>query len=769
MTLSDSSTSSSTAIIKWTWDFGDGSAPVVATTNASQPHTYASTGSYTITLLVETTSGCKSTVASKTIIISPNPVVNFSFGRACLPSGAIQFKDVSTISDGTQASFLYSWNFGDGGTSAIKDPTHNYTAVGPYSVGLKVTSAAGCIDSVRKTVDSIYAQPQAVFTAPAEVCLGTTVNFTDQSTAQASTVTGWSWDFGDGTPLSTQQNPTHNYTAAGTYTVKLTVTSALGCVSTITTKQVIVNPLPVADFTASSPTCVSRAITFTNASIANAGAINKWTWDFGDGSAPMVATTGIAQTHPYASTGTYNVTLQVETDKGCVSIIKTKPVVINPVPVAGFILPGNCVNDPVSQFFDTSSIVDGSQSLFTYSWGFGDVNATGANPNTSTVKNPTHKFIATGNYNVKLTVTSNKGCSDSITQVFTINGAVPISTFSVQGGLQHCSNDSVRVTDNSSVLPGRVIKLEIYWDYNNNPSNKLTITNPVQGTTYTNKYPEFFTPAAKNYVIRLVAYSGVNCLSSTQQTVTILATPDISFPPVDPVCADATSLQVDASAANMTGGKGVFSGKGVSPSGLFDPLVAGAGTSIVRYTYIGANGCTNYKEQNITVYAVPTVNAGPDKFILEGGSTTLTATANGNGIQYLWSPATYLSSTNIAQPTTTPTDDITYTLTVTSVDGCDASDEVFVKVLKTPTIPNVFTPNGDGINDKWEIQYLESYPGATIEIFNRYGSLVFRSTGYLKPWDGTYNGKQMPAGTYYYIINPKNGRKQLSGFVDIVR
>jgi len=94
---------------------------------------------------------------------------------------------------------------------------------------------------------------------------------------------------------------------------------------------------------------------------------------------------------------------------------------------------------------------------------------------------------------------------------------------------------------------------------------------------------------------------------------------------------------------------------------------------------------------------------------------------------------------------------------------------VFVKLLKTPTIPNVFTPNGDGVNDTWVIEYLESYVGATVEIFNRYGSLVFRSVGYTKSWDGTYGGKQMPAGTYYYVINPKNGRKQISGFVDIVR
>ena len=65
--------------------------------------------------------------------------------------------------------------------------------------------------------------------------------------------------------------------------------------------------------------------------------------------------------------------------------------------------------------------------------------------------------------------------------------------------------------------------------------------------------------------------------------------------------------------------------------------------------------------------------------------------------------------------------------------------------------------------------HLESYPGATVEIFNRYGQLVFRSTGYTTPWDGTLKGKPLPAGTYYYLINPKNGRQQMSGFVDIVR
>ncbi|MDQ6609335.1 MAG: PKD domain-containing protein, partial [Bacteroidota bacterium] len=668
------------------------------------------------------------------------------------------------ISDGSQNAFSYLWNFGDGSTSSIKSPSHNYSSIGPFSVSLSVTSNAGCTDNSTKSVATIYQQPTAKFNVPAEVCYGTSVNYTDQSLASGSTISQWQWDFGDGSLPSTQQNPTHNYASPGTYTVSLIVTSAVGCVSIATTKSLVVNALPMADFISSAPSCVTKTISFTNTSSSNSGAIIKWSWNYGDGG----TSSQTSPTHVFASTGTYNVTLQVETDKGCIGIVTSKPVVINPLPVPGFIMPGNCINDPITQFIDTSTIADGSQGLFSYQWNFGDQNANAGNPNTSVTKNAMHKYTATGNYNVAFTVTSNNGCSSTITQVFTINGAVPQSSFSVQGGLQQCSNDSVRILDNSTVFPGRLVKLEIYWDYAGDPLNKLVINNPAAGALYSYKYPEFFAPATKDYIVKVVSYSGINCLSSSQKTVTMLATPNIVFDTITPVCADKNSLQVLANVSNMTGGSGIFSGTGISGGGLFNPQI-GSGTYIIRYTYTATNTCSNYKEQKIIVFPVPIVSAGPDKFVLEGGTAVLNGSSSGNGVSYLWMPATYLNNPIIAKPVTTPADDITYTLTVTSADGCIASDDVFVKVLKSPTIPNVFTPNGDGVNDTWIIPYLESYPGATVEIFNRYGSLVYHSVGYPKPWDGTFGGKQMPAGTYYYIINPKNGRKQISGFVDIVR
>jgi gliding motility-associated-like protein len=101
--------------------------------------------------------------------------------------------------------------------------------------------------------------------------------------------------------------------------------------------------------------------------------------------------------------------------------------------------------------------------------------------------------------------------------------------------------------------------------------------------------------------------------------------------------------------------------------------------------------------------------------------------------------------------------------------GCSDTNSVFVKLLKKPLIPNIFSPNGDGIHDTWVIESLDSYPGCVVQIYNRYGQMVQRFVNYTTPWDGKINGKDAPVGTYYYIIDPKNGRKPITGFVDIIR
>jgi gliding motility-associated-like protein len=157
-------------------------------------------------------------------------------------------------------------------------------------------------------------------------------------------------------------------------------------------------------------------------------------------------------------------------------------------------------------------------------------------------------------------------------------------------------------------------------------------------------------------------------------------------------------------------------------------------------------------------------------YVLDDGQKTIVATATGNSLTYAWSPATYLNFTDILQPLVIkPQDDIVYTLSVTGRGNCTSTDDIAITVLKLPKPPNTFTPNGDGINDLWDIKYLDQYPGCILEVYSPQGQLVFRSEGYAKPWDGTYKGNALPTGTYYFVIDPKSGRKKVAGYVTIFK
>jgi gliding motility-associated-like protein len=156
--------------------------------------------------------------------------------------------------------------------------------------------------------------------------------------------------------------------------------------------------------------------------------------------------------------------------------------------------------------------------------------------------------------------------------------------------------------------------------------------------------------------------------------------------------------------------------------------------------------------------------------ILEGESVTLSGIVSGTN-SYVWTPTTNMTGSTTLTPVVNPLNDVTYTLTATTTDGCVAKDEVLIVVLNELIIPNIFSPNGDGINDRFEIENIEKYKDATVDIFNRYGQRLMRYVGgYNTPWDGRVNGKDVPVGTYFYVIIPNAGkRKVISGSISIVR
>ncbi|MFY9309701.1 MAG: gliding motility-associated C-terminal domain-containing protein [Bacteroidia bacterium] len=171
----------------------------------------------------------------------------------------------------------------------------------------------------------------------------------------------------------------------------------------------------------------------------------------------------------------------------------------------------------------------------------------------------------------------------------------------------------------------------------------------------------------------------------------------------------------------------------------------------------------------LTVVSLPVVDAGDDVVITQGGSITLTASGTGSP---LWFPATGLSSTNVFSPIAGPSSSIMYVIVVTDSNNCINADTVQVTVLQNVfdgKVSNLFTPNGDGLNDKWYIEGIQNYPDSEVFVYNIYGSEVFRSSDYVNDWQGTYNGSDLPDGTYYYVIVFKDTNMTLRGSVNILR
>jgi len=275
------------------------------------------------------------------------------------------------------------------------------------------------------------------------------------------------------------------------------------------------------------------------------------------------------------------------------------------------------------------------------------------------------------------------------------------------------------------------------------------------------------TPAnAGTYSVVAVSDSGCTAASvQTQVTVIPKVAPGINTAAAN-ICA-GESVQLAA-----TGGAYYkwSPSTGLNHDNIPNPVATP--TQTTKYVVDINNGACDdsTKSVTITVNQNPVASAGSKITLFEGQSAKLNGTVKGDNItSYYWTPSNYLSDPNSLTPVATPVEDITYTLNAISATCGISTSSVFVRVYQKITIPNTFSPNNDGINDLWNIKALNTYPEGTIQIFERGGHKVFESTGYSHPWDGTINGDPLPEGTYYYVIDLKNGTPKVAGWVMIVR
>lgn len=373
-------TNTSEHATSYSWDFGDG-----ATSTSENPvHIYAEEGTYTVQLKATGLGGATNTATNTATINYADPVAGFTMDKTeAAPLEVITFTNTS------ENASSYMWDFGDGETSTVTDPTHAYETEGTFTIQLTAVGPGGATNSSSATLTTTWGDPVAGFTMDkTEAAPQEDITFTNESENAESYV----WDFGDGS-TSTVTNPIYSYDSEGTFTVQLVATGYNTETSSISKEVTIAWPDPVADFSMDkNPASMYDLVTFTNLSEY----AESYSWDFGDGS----TSTDENPTHSFSAEGTFSVQLTA-TGPGGTDLISRDITITAPVPVADFsmdIVDDKADLDQLITFTNLSEYAD------SYSWDFGD-------GSTSTDENPTHSYSEGGVFTVQLTATGSGGTS----------------------------------------------------------------------------------------------------------------------------------------------------------------------------------------------------------------------------------------------------------------------------------------------------------------------------------------------------------------------
>ena len=765
---------SSGSVVSWVWDYGDGTGIHIRPDGNPFVVNYATAGSKIVTFKTISDKTCESAVYTQTVTVNPKPQAGFISPEVCLLDPFAQFTDTSKVAAPSTITG-WQWDFNDAtystpgnpNTSTAQNPTHIYTHIGTYQVSLTVTTNSGCTDVITQPVIISDGNPQANFIVQNQVslCSNVDVSIQNKSSIGSGQITKLEvyWDFVNQPTVFDLDNVpvfdeiyTHTYPLLSTtqnYTVKMRSYSGNLCFSEKTV-VITVHASPVVQLNAIPDVCLNNGtVQFTQGSETGSVAGGPGVYS-GAGISPAGLFNPIT-----AGVGTHTITYTFTSDFGCVDF-KTTDVKVLAAPVAIFAPGATTCQNAVTTFTQSSTSTEGPIAQWIWHWGDGSADETYTDGGPRT-----HTYSITGSVTATLTVVTAYGCKSlpkSIT--FTVNPQpLPNFTFTNVACLPQAKIDFVNTTPNISD-----------WAY----QWSFDLPSTAPGDQSTQVSPNHTYTSLGSHPVQLIATSGTTgCTNSITKDIqnALHAAPFASFDfNKTSICTDQTvtvtdhSTFADGTATNWAWNYGDNT-NGTGQVQLPHTYVLD-GTYQVTLNITNSFGCKDDTTRAFTVYPYPTVNAGPDQFILEGGQGVLQGSATGNDLTYQWTPGNYLSSTIILQPVVIhPLADITYTLTVTARGGCAKPDHVFVKVLKFPEIPNTFTPNNDGVHDTWEIKYLYTYPDNRVQVFTRTGELIFESRGYTKPWDGTKAGKPLPFDTYYYIIEPGSGRTPITGYVTIVK
>jgi gliding motility-associated-like protein len=316
------------------------------------------------------------------------------------------------------------WNV-DGNIYDGAIDTINYSWSVPGVYPIKLYSHCGMATDTFRLNIHVHPPPDARFNA-SDHCLNDTTHFLNTTTIPLGSVSAWTWDLGDGT-TSSDENPDHYYTNAGTFIVNLSATTLVGCSNSIS-DTVTVFEIPTANFN-SLEVCLNDSSEFNNSSFSSTSIVN-YEWDLGDGT----LSSALNITHAYNSPGTYNVILHITDQNGCEDEHQSNTI-IHPVPHANFNVTDHCLNDS-THFLNTTTISIDSVSAWTWNLGDGTI---------STDENPDHYYLHSGTFIVNLSAITLFGCSNSIADTLSVFDS-PTAGFMSDGV---CLEDTTKIYNTS--------------------------------------------------------------------------------------------------------------------------------------------------------------------------------------------------------------------------------------------------------------------------------------------------------------------------------
>ena len=657
------------------------------------------------------------TTANATALCSGLYTVNITDSSGCVTSVSIPVNNTSGPSSASITSTNITCNGACNGAVTAVSPvggTAPYTflwiasgstastlsglCAGTYFV--QTTDANGCslIDSVIITEPSPILANQVITAATCGACDGSITISPSGGTGPYTVL----WNTGS-TSLSLIN------LCAGVYSVA--ITDATGCV------QNVVIPVNSQD----GPTLSASSINVTCNGSCNglagvvATGVSPYSYLWND--------LGLQTTDSTTATlcaGTYFV--QVTDANLCVTIASTT---ITEPDSIGFSV-ANAI-DPLCNGNANGSITtipSGGTLSYTYSWtpfpaaGQSTSTASGLDANTYIV-----------------TVTDANGCAASQTVTLVSPVSLTISNATVPSSCNTIADGSIDVTVGGGTLP------YVYQWSGGSSAVTEDLTNILSGS-YTITVTDLNSCIILDTIVLLPA-----------QTVIASAGNDTSF------CQSGLLTLSAAASVNGTTYQWFDMTNtllGSSSTLTFNPAT---GTNSFYVVVDNGTGCSDSDTVDVTSNPLPSANAGVDVTIVIGANTTIggSPTTNAAGATIQWTPTPgALDNSTAANPLATPTVTTTYTVTVTSAQGCVASDSIVVTVRPGIVFPDGISPNADGANDEWIIDGIEFFPDCVVEVYNRWGELLFQSVGYKENWKGTYKGKPLPVGTYYYIIDLKD-------------